>query len=238
MKNLIFTFILFIFTPTLFACSCPQIKIINVFSNFEFIGIVQFESLKEVKKKSNYFESKIKIKELFKGESIGKLYIHSDKGSSCEFMPEMNSDYFILGFKNDSGMIETSFCLTYEFPNNEKLSIFRELVKERGSDEITSNLIQYVKEDIDAKLFKKDVNGYFLYRVLLNSDLSIKEIIPVNNNAIINYDDKVRNDLKRKIFYRKADDKIKLGKTEFNSFLILNWSENQKNEKIITPTKL
>lgn len=238
MKKTILTIFILICTTISFACSCPSIKIINAYSNFDFMGTVQFKSLMVIEKSSGYFESKIEIKELFKGDDKSKLFIYSDKGSSCEFIPELNTDYFILGLKNMSGEIEISFCSANSIPNEEKLSILRELVKESHSINISSNLIQQVKGDINPKFFKKSKCGFYLYKVLLNVDLSIKKILPLNENARMHQNDEVMDDLKSKVYYIKTDDKSKLDNSILTSFIILGWSENGKKEKIIRPTSL
>ena len=68
--------------------------------------------------------------------------------------------------------------------------------------------------------------------------MKIKEIIPQNENAKKNFNEKIRNELKNKIYYEKNEKEIKLKKEKFTSYIILNWETNYENERIITTSKL
>ena len=114
----------------------------NAYSNLEFIGIVEFKTLNEIENSESIYESTYIIKELYKGNKNEKIYINSMKGSSCGFLPEKNSEYLILGYKENDGKTMISFCLVQGNPNKESLSILRKLNKERIEQNITSNLRQ------------------------------------------------------------------------------------------------
>ena len=237
-RNSILTFLLLITSFYSFACSCSQIKIVNAYSNLEFIGIVEFKTLNEIENSESIYESTYIIKELYKGNKNEKIYINSMKGSSCSFLPAKNSEYLILGYNGNDGKTMISFCLVQGNPNKESLSILRKLNKERIEQNITSNLRQITKEEINYNLFEKSVTGIFLYKVHLNSEMKIKEIIPQNENAKKNFNEKIRNELKNKIYYEKKEKEIKLKKEKFTSYIILNWETNYENERIITTSKL
>ena len=68
--------------------------------------------------------------------------------------------------------------------------------------------------------------------------MKIKEIIPQNENAKKNFNEKIRNELKNKIYYQKSEKEIKLKKEKLTSYIILNWETNYENERIITTSKL
>ena len=141
-RNHFLTFIFLITSAFTFACSCSQIKIVNAFSNLDFIGIVEFESIKRIENSYGAYASKVLVKELFKGNKNEKFIIDSQEGSSCSFLPEIKSEYFILGFKNEKGIIEISFCSAQKYPNKNELSILRNVVKKNEFQNISSNLNQ------------------------------------------------------------------------------------------------
>ncbi|WP_218597756.1 hypothetical protein [Polaribacter sp. NJDZ03] len=236
--NSILTFLLLITSFYSFACSCSQIKIVNAYSNLEFIGIVEFQTLNEIENSESIYESTYIIKELYKGNRNEKIYINSMKGSSCSFLPEKNSEYLILGYKENDGKTMISFCLAQGNPKKESLSILRKLSKEKIEQNISSNLRQIAKEEINNNLFEKSVKGIFLYKVHLDSELKIKEIIPQNENAKKNFNEKIRNEFKNKIYYQKSEEEIKLKKEKLTSYIILNWGKNYENERIITTSRL
>ena len=237
-RNSILTFSLLITSFYSFACSCSQIKIVNAYSNLEFIGIVEFQTLNEIENSKSIYESTYIIKELYKGNRNEKIYVNSMKGSSCSFLPEKNSEYLILGYKENDGKTMISFCSAQGNPNKESISILRKLSKEKIEQHISSNLRQIAKEEINYNLFEKSVKGIFLYKVHLDSELKIKEIIPQNENAKKNFNEKIRNEFKHKIYYQKSEEEIKLKKEKLTSYIILNWGKNYENERIITTSRL
>jgi hypothetical protein len=237
-RHSILTFLLLITTVYSFACSCAQIKIVNAYSNLEFIGIVEFQTLNEIENSESIYESTYIIKELYKGNRNEKIYINSMKGSSCGFLPEKNSEYLILGYKENDGKTMISLCLAQGNPNKQSLSILRKLSKEKIEKDISSNLRQFTKEEINYNLFEKSVKGIFLYKVYLDSELKIKEIIPQNENAKKNFNKKIRNEFKNKIYYQKSEEDIKLKTEKLTSYIILNWGKNYENERIIKTSRL
>jgi hypothetical protein len=236
-KNIL-TFLLLITSFYSFACSCTRIKIVNAYSNFEFIGTVEFQTLNEIEKSESIYESTYIVKELYKGNRKEKIYINSMKGSSCSFLPEKNSEYLILGYKENGGKTMISFCLAQGNPNKENLSILRKLSKNKIEQNISSNLRQIAKGEINHNLFEKSVNGIFLYKVHLDSEFKIKEIIPQNENAKKNFNEKIRNEFKNKIYYQKSEEEIILKKEKLTSYIILNWEQNYKNQRVITTSRL
>ncbi|WP_298767704.1 hypothetical protein [uncultured Polaribacter sp.] len=237
-RNRILTFLLLIKSFYSFSCSCIPKKIINAYSNLNFIGIVEFQTLNPIQNNENIYESTFLIKELFKGNKNEKIYINSMLGSSCGFLPDLKSEYLILGVKKKDGKTMISYCLAQGNPNKESLSILRKLNREKIEQNITSNLLQIVKKEINYNLFEKSVKGIFLYKVHLNSELKIKEIIPQNENAKKNFNEKIRNEFKNKIHYQKSEEEIKLKTEKLTSYIILNWEENYENERIITTSRL
>ena len=237
-KQFIITITFLISSISSIACSCSGIKIVTAFSNLDFIGIVEFESINRIENSYGAYDSKILFKELFKGNKSEKFILDSQEGSSCGFMPETKSEYLILGYKNEQGIIEISFCSARTHPNDEELLILRKLSENKISTKISTNLHQILKEEIDSLLFGEYKNGFFLYKVNLNSDLTLKEIIPENRMAKNHFNSKVRNELIKKIKYKKAREKLKLKSVKLSPYIILTWSENYENKRIITTTKL
>lgn len=237
-KQYILTIILLIVSINSFACSCSSIKIINAYSNLNFIGIVEFQTLNQIENNKSIYESTYIIKELYKGNKDEKIYINSMKGSSCAFLPEKNREYLILGYKNRNGRTTISFCLVQGNPGKKSLSILRNLSKNKIGENISENLRQINKKEIKYNLFEKSVNGIFLYKVQLDSELKIKKIIPQNENAKNNFNETIENELKDKIYYKKNKDYLKLEKEDLTSYIILNWEENYENERIITTSKI
>lgn len=238
MKKTYLAIILLLATITTYACTCPLIKITNAFSHFEFIAIVEFQSLHEIENNPGYYQSKFKINELFKGNNISELLIVSGEGSTCGFSPRINTKYFILGYKNEEGLIETSYCLTYNSPDDEKLSILRELAQKEISVQLTPNLRQELVDELNSTLFEELVTGTFLYEVILNSDLEIIEIIACNANAERNFNEQIKKEIKQKIKYERFEENQKIPSQKISSFILLSWTENYENEKVITATKI
>lgn len=135
------------------ACSCSPFKIVNAFSYFEFIGIIEFESLEPVKEYDGFYKSKIRIKNLFKGNKKVELYINSEEGSSCGFIPYLNEKYFILAYRSSNGLLQTSYCLAYNPAEMKSLHFFKELKKRNVPELISSNIKETIKK-IDVKLFE------------------------------------------------------------------------------------
>ena len=238
MKKILLTLILVFTFFKIEACSCGQTKIVNAYSILDFIGVIEFKTLTEIENANGIYQSTYKIKELFKGNSDERIYVESLKGSSCEFIPEKNKEYLILGYKTKKGKIITSICLANVNPSKNILSILRYLSKEKIEQNISSNLRQIVKKEIDYTLFEKGIKGIFLYKVDLDSDLKIKTIIPQNENAKNNFNEKIRGELKNKIYYQKNKKELKLKKEKLTSYIILNWEENYENERILTTSKI
>ena len=237
-RKYILTIIILITSVNSFACSCIPKKIINAYSNLNFIGIVEFQTLNPIQNNENIYESTFVIKELFKGNKNEKIYINSMLGSSCGFLPELKSKYLILGVKKKDGKTMISYCLVQKKPSKESLSILRKLSDEKVEQNLTSNLRQIEKGKIDHTLFEKSIKGILLYKVYLNSELKIKEIIPQNENSKNNFNENIRKEFKKRMYYLKKDDEIKLKKENLISYIILNWENNYENERIITTTKL
>lgn len=237
-RQYILTIIFFIASVNSFACSCSSIKIVNAYSNMNFIGIVEFQTLNEIENSESIYESTYMIKELFKGNKNEKIYINSMKGSSCSFLPEKNNEYLILGNKEKDGKTMISFCLVQGNPSKKSLSILRKLSEEKIEQNISSNLRQIIKKEIDSTLFEKSVKGIFLYKVYLYSDLKIKKIIPQNENAKKNFTEKIRDELRNKINYQKNEEELKLKNENLTSYIILSWEKNYENERIITTSRL
>lgn len=238
MKKILITLILFFTIFKVQACSCSQFKIVNAYSLFEFIGIVEFQTLKEIDNSDGIYESTFEVKELFKGNRNEKIYVDSMQGSSCGFVPEKNKKYLILGSKEKNGKTMIAFCSVIGNPSKKSLSILRDLKKEKIEQNISSNLQQIMKNEINNSIFEKSVEGIFLYKVYLNSDLKITEIIPQNENAKKNFNEKIRTELKDKIYFENFEKELKLKKGNLTSYIILSWEKNYENKRIITTTKL
>jgi len=238
MKKIILVLILTTTFTETFGCSCSSMKITNAYSTLDFIGIIEFKSLTEIENNYGIYKSTFEIKELFKGKENEKIFVDSMKGSSCSFIPQKNSKYLIFGYKNTDGKIMTSFCLAQGNPDKRSLSILRYLKKKKIENEISSNLRQTLNNEINSNLFEKSINGIFLYKVILNSDLRIKEILPSNENAKRNFNEKIRKELTSKIGYKINEVDKGIRTENLISYIILTWEYNYENDKIITTTKL
>ena len=203
-----------------FSCSCPNISLINAYSYFDFIGTVQFENLREVNDYGLY-ASEVNIQELFKGNTVQKIFINSQKGSSCNFIPEENISYFILGSKNENGQIEISLCTAFNPSSIKNINI----LKQHKLEVIDTNLKQRFNGKIKNSLFNKKLTGYFIYKVILNSDLSISQILPINQNALDNFNSGIRFEFLKKISYHKINPELSFTKDKLTSYIILNWEE-------------
>lgn len=238
MKKTTLTLLLTITFLKSFGCSCGPMKIMNAYSILDFIGVVEFKSLTEVENNYGIYKSTFEIKELFKGKNDEKIFVDSMKGSSCSFLPQKNNTYLILGYKTIDGKIMTSFCLAQGNPNKKSLSILRYLKKKKIENEISSNLRQTLKNELNPNLFEKSVNGVFIYRVALDSDLKIKKIFPCNRNAKRNFNEKVRKELKRTISYKINEEEKGFKIDNLTSYIILTWEDNYESERVITTTRL
>ena len=233
-------FLIFLFISNSYSCSCPQIKFINAFSYFEFIGIVEFEDFAALKKDSNLYKTSIKFKEIFKGEKT-QIMINSQIGSSCGFLPTKKEDYLIYGNKNDLGLIEISFCSARNLNNSfNKESVFnlkklREIIP---FNEITENIQQINKIEIDKKLFNLTLNELLVYKVKLNSKNEIIEIKPMNNNSLKNFSELINSELKNKIKFRKQNPDIEIKEKIRNTYIILKLEKDYENEIRITRLNL
>jgi hypothetical protein len=238
MKRIFLTIILSTIFVRAFACSCGSMKITNTYSILDFIGIVEFKNLTELKNSYGIYKTTFELKELFKGKVNEKIFVDSMKGSSCSFIPEKNRKYLIFGYKNKDGKIMTSFCLAQGNPDKKSLSILRYLKKKKIGNEISSNLRQTLRNKINSNLFEKSVNGIFLYKVVLDSNLKFKEILPNNKNAQRNFSEKIKKELEAKISYELNEKDKGIKNEKFISYIILTWEKNYENERIITTTRL
>ncbi|SNR14835.1 exported protein of unknown function [Tenacibaculum jejuense] len=226
-------FLLLISSYQSFACSCSPIKLMNAFSYADFIGVVQFESIKELNKNPGFYSSKIKIEELFKGNSNDAIFINSQKGSSCHFIPSNGVSFFILGFKNEQNLIEVSFCTALLSSSINHKDILRNISKKHKNKPIAYQFVQRLKGNINQTLFSKTKEP-LIYKVTLNSDASISNIIPENKIAQQNFNSGIRFELLKKVSFTKPDAKLKYKKDQLVSYIILKWTKNLDNETILT----
>ncbi|MAD96099.1 MAG: hypothetical protein CMB99_02120 [Flavobacteriaceae bacterium] len=209
----------------------------NAFSFFEFIGIVEFESVQKIENSNGYYESKYKISKVYKGKGKPEIYINSQEGSSCSFIPGRNTKYLILG-ERINGKIEISFCSAMQVPDKNKLAILDNLVSLDLPNKTSFKLFQTFNEDINPSLFSKSVNGTFIYEVVLNSKLNIEKLSPLNDNAKNSFNEKVRTELLRKIRFKRISEYKKENNSKLTSYIILNWTTNYENEKVFGATRL
>lgn len=236
MKKIILTLVVFS-TIKIFACSCSQFRLTNVISGIEFIGIVKFKSLKETSIHSEIYKAEFEIKEQFIGNKNAELFIESQEGSSCGFLPESGSEYFILAYKNENGLLATSFCLARNVPNNEILSILREVRESKIYYQTTRNLRQITKKKINSSLFEKNFKGAFIYEVNLNSNFKVTNLKPFNTRARKNFNENIKQDLTKSFEYMKMDENLKMKDEVFKTFIILSWSKNYEEELVFESTK-
>ena len=182
MKKSLTLFLRLLTYTSISACSCTSMKAVNVFSYFEYIGIVEFQSITEIKNDSNYYSSTHTLKRLFKGSKNSNIYINSLKETSCAFIPKIGREYLILGERRN-GRIEISFCSAMRVPSEETLIKLDQLIQ-LGVDKRTSrNMYQTVREQIDSQLFPKEEKGIFIYKIKLDQELKITALSPFNTIA-------------------------------------------------------
>lgn len=238
----IFTSVLliFLFISNSYSCSCSQIKFIDAFSYYEFIGIVEFEYFEPLKKESSLYKTSIKFKEIFKGEKT-QIMINSQRRSSCGFLPTKKEDYLIYGNKNELGLIEISFCSVRNLNNSyNKESVFnmKILCEIIPFNEIAENLQQINRIEIDKKLFNSPLNELLIYQAKLNSNNEIIEIKPVNDNSLKNFSELINSELKKKIKFRKLNPDFQIKKKVRNTYIILKLEKDYENEIKITSLNL
>ncbi|MCG7502880.1 hypothetical protein MHM83_13505 [Tenacibaculum sp. Mcav3-52] len=231
--------ILLIFSSyTSFACSCSQLRLTNTLSGIEFVGIIKFTSLKKIEKFEGIYKAEYKVKEQFIGYENAELFIESQEGSSCGFLPELNSEYFIFAYQNELGFLATSFCLARNIPNKEILSILREITQKRIYQQTTRNIRQLTKEKLNSNLFEQNINGAFIYEAILDSNFKVKRMKPFNLNARKNFNEKIKQELNNKFEYKRMNEDLKMKEKNFKIFIILNWNKNYEGKLVVEPTKV
>ena len=234
MRKQLLILVLFLISAKVLGCSCGPTKIVNAYSIYNFIGVVEFTSLTKIENSYGMYESTFNIKELFKGIRSQKIYIDSMEGSSCGFLPKKNTPYFIFAYKTRKGKTVISYCQAQSNPDEKTVSIVRELSRRKIGQTMSSNLRQRLKGDLNSELFESSLNAIFIYKVSLNSDLSISKIQPQNEHASMNFNEEIKRELKKKIVYEINEDDIKTKKKNLTSYIILDWQINYEDQRVIS----
>ena len=237
MKRIIFTFLL-LSTFSVQACVCGPLRLSNLFSGIDFVARIKFNSLEKIENSYGLYRTQYEVIEQFVGNEKIKLFINSQEGSSCSFVPELNTEYFIIAHKNEHGFVETSYCLSIRFPDKKLLSQIRELVKLKIPLRTSRNIRQITKQELNSRLFDKTVSGAFIYQVNMNSEFTVSDILPVNTNAKNNFDKNIKKELIQKFEYVKMNESSKIEKKNLTTFIILSWRKDYEGRNILDPTKI
>ncbi|MCA6423117.1 MAG: hypothetical protein IM568_09905 [Flavobacterium sp.] len=168
----------------------------------------------------NPYSISFTIEELFKGEEITSISLSSYSDASCGLVISENSEWIIFAYKNNDNHYFTDLCsgskqidLVFTdsiYPNatkNHNLMINNtlEVLKlfKKYNVEISNKILLSNSKDNFSEHFNKYnacdfLNQYGVYKVILNADLSIKEVISIKG-----YSDEFDKGLK-KIIKEKA----------------------------------
>lgn len=237
MKKIIFTFLL-LSTVSVQACSCGSLRLSNLFSGIDFVARIKFNSIEKVENSYGLYKTEYEIIEKFVGNKKTKLFINSQEGSSCGFIPKINTEYFIIAQKNEHGFVETSYCLAQRFPNKKLLSQIREAVEFKIPLRTSRNIRQITKDELNSKLFDQTVKGVFIYQVNMNSEFRVSDISPVNANAKNNFNENIKKELIQKFLYVKMHENSIIENKNLTAFIILSWTNDYMGKNILDTTKI
>ena len=103
-------FILFFQVGQILACSCNTQELLSRASRADFIASAKIESIKPDPDNSEYHILQIQILELYKGQNIQKIKLHSHLNSSCAMLIEEDSLWLIFADKNKDGALSFGRC--------------------------------------------------------------------------------------------------------------------------------
>jgi len=203
MKQVLFFFILNIFSFTSIACSCITAPMIESYETADFVARVKI--LKVIPNPNNTENHllTIEILELFKGDSTSKIILNSRLNTSCAFMVNAQTEWILFAHKNSKNELIFGMCNKYfeinripiskysienqrlfsNYTNslNRQLTMLR-LLKSKKIDPINEyNLNIYIPKE-----FQEQLRGYSLpqasvalYKISVNTDLTIHSIIAI-----------------------------------------------------------
>lgn len=220
-----FTIIPFLFfSLKIFACDCAERSLLQKIQNSDFIGIVKILKISPDKENHDYHNIQIELKSIYKGPQIASLKILSVLNSSCAFYAPENSIWLIfatygknkiLSFDRCSGSLEIDRkIVSRKYPNaesnyNKMISMKIEVLEFLKMKNIQStnpyNLeISYCQNWWTAFKGYNIQNKFAVYEVLINRDLSINKIVPLqefdNHKLAIKMLNCIKNNL---VFYNK-----------------------------------
>ena len=188
-----------------FSCSCAVNTINQRFMIADFVAKVKVKkSLKEwrFENESNAYNVEFEIEELYKGEKLSSVYVRSFSDASCGLVITENSEWIIFAYQNSNNLFSTDLCsgskridLLFNeslYPNANKnynllidktLEVLRVFKKFNVSisDKTLITIYQNNFNELYNKYDACDYLGkYALYKVILNSDLSVKKVEVIN----------------------------------------------------------
>ncbi|RZK57333.1 MAG: hypothetical protein EOO87_03175 [Pedobacter sp.] len=105
MKKTLLIFLLTVSFHTIYACICAGTSLDQKFRTNDFIALAKIIEVTPDEKDKEYHNIEIKIINLYKGEQVKKLKIHSFLNSSCAFFTEKNSTWLIFAHKYDGDLV-------------------------------------------------------------------------------------------------------------------------------------
>lgn len=190
-KKLLLCLVMFISTETI-ACTCGRIPILSNYQLSEFIASAKILKV-EKSNDEDYHDINIDLMKVYKGVNITKLKVRSLYGSSCSFLPSVNTTWLIFASKDDRGFLSFGFCsgseqihpdvkiITYPNSGKKHLDLKLEVLSFLKKSKISA-INQFNLKMNDFNISQDGLPGYTernrfaLYEIAVNQDLSIGNI--------------------------------------------------------------
>ena len=194
-KSLLLCFLILISKET-FSCSCINTPLLEKYQRSDFVAKIKITKVIQDEYNKDYHNIDFELINIYKGESLNKIKIASVINTSCSFLPSENTTWLIFASKDHNGVLSSGAC-----SGNEQIDRAFDLVmypnldvKYRKSIDLKLQVLEYVKRKkltIDNKfkltptnyrLCLDDLKGFdeknrfAVYQVIINRDLSIKNI--------------------------------------------------------------
>ena len=146
----LFTALLLLASSALLACSCRSMPILERVDESDFVGIVKASDIEIDKADPDYHRIQVETVEVYKGEKVNKLTIHSSLSSSCSFMIDKDANWLVYAKRQQRGLV-FSFCSGSK----------RVISKNYGLQDISEERLAYrsyiVRREVETLRFVRDM---------------------------------------------------------------------------------
>lgn len=196
LKKSLLLFFLILISKETFSCSCINTPLLEKYQRSDFVAKIKITKVIHDENNKDYHDIDFELISIYKGESINKIKIASVLNTSCSFLPSENTTWLIFASRDRNGFLSSSACAGSEqIDQTFDLLMYPNLdVKYKKSIDLKLEVLEYIKGKkltIDNK-FKltptnyrlclddlkgfEEKNRFAVYQVIVNRDLSIKNI--------------------------------------------------------------